>query len=521
MTAASDSDFDAIRPAAFRYGVVVSGTGADDAITPEQGPPGQPLVGDGPDVILALGGDDVLDGGLGADVMLGGDGNDTYVVDDIGDLVMEFPFGGWDTVRSSISYSLDAAPDTRFTVENLTLIGAAAIDGTGNRLDNLLIGNGAANLLDGRAGDDRIDGGAGADTMIGGLGDDTFYVDDSGDRVIELAGQGDDRVYSMVEYNLTGQALETLVLSGAAGVSGFGNELANTLVGNSGGNYLDGLEGADIMRGGAGDDAYGIDDPGDVIDETDGAGGDAGGQFDQVFILAPVTVSLTGPARFVENATVARPVPTTVIGNDLANFFMGGYGDDTLDGAGNDDRIWASLGDDHVFGGDGNDDLDGYRGDDQIFGGAGRDYIRASEGLDRLSGGADADVFRFFGFSTTYGGFGADSTLATINTITDFNRAEGDAIDARSGGFAGKLAFRCEVTTPGFSLTDGAALGGEDLGPGFTQLWSYREGETTYLIEDINDNRTLDLTDVVVALTGPTAPLVLAEADFVPGSFSA
>ncbi|MEJ5975002.1 calcium-binding protein [Novosphingobium sp. PS1R-30] len=502
---------------ATRFGVLVSGTGAADTITPDSAPPGQPLVGAGPDLILALGGDDLLDGGFGADLMLGGDGDDTYVVDDFGDLVMEFPFGGWDTVRSSISYSLDAAPDTRFTVENLALTGAAAIDGTGNSLDNLLTGNAAANVLDGRAGNDRIDGGAGADTMIGGLGDDTFYVDNIGDRVIERAGEGNDRIYSRVEYNLTGQAVETLVLIGTASANGFGNELDNTLIGNAEHNYLDGLAGADVMRGGGGDDAYSVDDLGDVVDETYGTGIDAGGH-DQIF--TSVSISLTGTARFVEDVTVYRPEPVTVIGNDLVNFFMGGYGDDTLDGGGNDDRIWASVGNDRVFGGDGNDDLDGYTGDDEIFGGAGRDYIRGSEGLDRLTGGTGPDVFRFFGFSTTYSGFGADSTLATINTITDFNRAEGDVLELRSGGFAGKLAFRGEVTTPGFSLTAGAALGGEDLGPGFSQIWSHREGETTYLIGDLNDNRRLDLTDMVVAMNGPTAPLVLAITDFIPGSFT-
>ncbi|MCW1429819.1 calcium-binding protein [Novosphingobium sp. JCM 18896] len=498
-------------------GVLVSGTGAADTITPDSTPPGQPLVGAGPDVILALGGDDLLDGGLGADFMLGGDGDDTYVVDDVGDLVMEFPFGGLDTVRSSISYSLDAAPDTRLTVENLALTGAAAINGTGNGLDNLLTGNAAANVLDGRAGNDRIDGGAGADTMIGGLGDDTFYVDNIGDRVIERAGEGNDRIYSRVEYNLTGQAVETLVLVGPASINGFGNELDNTLIGNAEHNYLDGLAGADVMRGGGGDDAYTVDNLGDVVDETNGTGIDAGGH-DQIF--TSVSISLTGAARFVEDVTVYRPEPVTVIGNDLKNFFMGGAGDDTLDGGGNDDRIWANSGNDRIYGGAGNDDLDGYTGDDQIFGGAGRDYIRGSEGLDILTGGADADTFRFFALSTTYGGFGDDSTLATINTITDFNRAEGDRIDIASFGYAGKLAWRGEVTTPDFSLVEGAALGGEDLGTGFTQLWTFRSDDTTYLIGDMNDNRRLDLTDVVVALTGPTAPATLAKTDFTGGPFA-
>jgi Ca2+-binding RTX toxin-like protein len=57
-------------------------------------------------------------------------------------------------------------------VENLTLTGAAAINGTGNALGNILRGNGAANVLSGGAGGDQLFGGAGPDTLVGGSGRD-------------------------------------------------------------------------------------------------------------------------------------------------------------------------------------------------------------------------------------------------------------------------------------------------------------------------------------------------------------
>ena len=75
--------------------------------------------------------------------MIGGPGNDTYIVDNTGDLVTENDGEGMDAVQSSLTYTLAA------NVDNLTLTGAAAIDGIGNALDNVLTGNSAVNTLTG------------------------------------------------------------------------------------------------------------------------------------------------------------------------------------------------------------------------------------------------------------------------------------------------------------------------------------------------------------------------------------
>lgn len=82
------------------------------------------------------------------------------------------------------------------------LTGTATINGTGNALDNVLIGNSAANLLVGLAGNDRIDGGAGIDTMQGGVGDDTYVVDVLGDVITENANEGTDTVETGITYSL-------------------------------------------------------------------------------------------------------------------------------------------------------------------------------------------------------------------------------------------------------------------------------------------------------------------------------
>ncbi len=124
-------------------------------------------------------GDNVLDGGTGADTLTGGAGNDTFKVDNIGDVVID-KLGGTDTVESSITYTLGK------TIENLTLTGSFtdAINGTGNKLDNILTGNLGDNTLNGGEGVDTIYGGEGLDKIIGGKGNDILTGNDGIDTFL-------------------------------------------------------------------------------------------------------------------------------------------------------------------------------------------------------------------------------------------------------------------------------------------------------------------------------------------------
>jgi len=115
-------------------------------------------------------GNDTLDGGAGADILVGWLGNDTYMVDNAGDEVTEFSGFGTDLVMASISYAL-----TNY-VENLTLTGTANINGTGNALNNIIIGNAGTNILLGLEGDDRITPGGGNNIVDGGAGTDTMVL---------------------------------------------------------------------------------------------------------------------------------------------------------------------------------------------------------------------------------------------------------------------------------------------------------------------------------------------------------
>lgn len=202
----------------------------------------------GGDKLYGFGGNDVLYGDAG-DLLAGGPGDDTFIISTTNLTIQEAAGGGTDTVESSVSYRLGA------NLENLVLTGIGKINGFGNGLANDITGNGAANL---------IDGGAGADTMRGGAGNDTYVVDNRGDVVVELAGQGRDLVQSSVTYTL-GAQVEDLKLTGTAKINGSGNTLANVITGNSAANVLDGGAGKDTLRGNGGADTF-------VFDSKIGAG---------------------------------------------------------------------------------------------------------------------------------------------------------------------------------------------------------------------------------------------------------
>ena len=77
--------------------------------------------------------------------------------------------------------------------------------------------------------------------MFGGTGNDTYVVDNVGDVVTELDGEGTDTIQSSMSFSLAALAfVENLTLTGSAALSATGNGLDNVLIGNSGANVLTG-----------------------------------------------------------------------------------------------------------------------------------------------------------------------------------------------------------------------------------------------------------------------------------------
>jgi Ca2+-binding RTX toxin-like protein len=356
----------------------VYGTSSDDTINGNGGN----------DNIYGQAGNDTIDGGTGADGMTGGTGDDLYFVDNVSDTVNENSGEGYDSVKSSVTFTLSA------DVEALTLTGTSNIDGTGNSSDNVLTGNSGNNTLSGgsgadtiaggsgtdslagNSGNDTLDGGTGADTMTGGTGDDLYVVDNASDVVTENTGEGADTVQASVSYTLTSY-VENLTLTGTGNINGAGNSDINVITGNGGNNTITGHGGNDSLAGGAGNDTYAFDngDGADVVTDTAGndtitfgsgvtvasvhytqSGNDLviayGTGSDQV----TVTDFFTGASHQIEQVVF---YDTTV--HDVSHIYAAIY---TQTGTGSADTLTGTSGNDTLDGGAGADTLIGMAGDD-------------------------------------------------------------------------------------------------------------------------------------------------------------
>ena len=295
-----------------------------------------------------------------------------------------------------------------FTIANGVVI-ENAYGGSGN---DRLTGNDAGN---------RLYGGGGSDQMAGGAGDDVYRVDHAGDRVVERAGGGFDRVEALVDHVLADH-VERLQLAGSAR-HGVGNAQANQLLGGSGADTLEGAAGNDLLDGGSGDDllAGGAGDDsllaGAGRDRMDGGAGFDVASFQGA--TAAVAVDLgrgigtrgdaAGDSFVAVESLVGGRYNDVLVGGSGADRLPGEAGNDLIDGAAGHDRLDGGSGHDRVFGGLGSDSLLGGGDQDRLYGGVGADRLYG--GLDRnwLYGGGDADrLYADQGIGSLYGGDGND-----------------------------------------------------------------------------------------------------------------
>jgi VCBS repeat-containing protein len=397
-------------------------------------------------------GNDLLEGRGGNNVLSGGAGSDTAV---------------YTAATSGISANLGAGrtndngfggSDTLNAIENLIgsdfrdiLVGGAEA----NRLEGGL----GADYLIGMGGDDVLVGGAGLPNQLqGGIGNDTYVLSAGGDTVVEFADEGLDTIETSIAAYTLAANFEILIYTGSGDFTGLGNDLANTITGGLGRDYLIGLRGDDVLdgglgvpdslQGGIGNDRYIVRD-GDTVTEFANEGLDT----------VETTLATYALSPNVENLIFFGTGNFAGTGNELANTITGGAGDDRLEGrggnnvlsggAGTDTAVYAAAASgisanlgagrtsDNGFGGsdtlngienltgsDFRDVMVGSAAANRLEGGLGNDYLIGMDGDDVLVGGTGLA-------NQLQGGLGNDTFILSVDgdTIVEFANEGQDTVE--------------------------------------------------------------------------------------------
>ena len=291
------------------------------------------------------------------------------------------------------------------------MTGSGIINGTGNDLNNYIIGNTANNNLNGGAGNDTLDGGLGNDTLIGGTGNNTLIGGLGSDRLDGNAGI-DTASYVNASAAVTVNLALTTAQTGGEATGDvlvkienlLGSNFNDMLSGNSGNNTLDGGFGNDSLTGGTGNDTYIVDSADDIVTETS----TAATEIDTVQSFVRYTLG-----NNLENLNLIGTGNIDGTGNSLNNTITGNSGNNILTGGLGSDRLDGSLGIDTAAyanasagvtvnltlttaqtGGEATGDilvsienLFGSNFNDTLIGNSGDNILDGSAGADSLTGG--------------------------------------------------------------------------------------------------------------------------------------
>lgn len=339
--------------------------------------------------------------------------------------------------------------------------------------DNLLTGTSGNDSIAGQGGNDTLSGAAGNDSLFGGEGHDWLRLD-LGNDLID-GGNGSD----WLDVSGSIGARADLALTGAQN-TGYGTDTLRSIEnfsGGSGNDVASGTEGANILRGNAGDDQFwgrGGDDilSGGIGNDTltGGSGNDqmlgedgndrlalgsgddtmdGGNGSDWVFV--------TGSTGAVVNLSVATAQNTN-------------YGMDTIR---NVENVAGNSGDDRLTGNGLANMLEGNGGNDTLSGGAGADMLTGGTGRDALYGGVDQDrdVFVFKSVSESMAGSAHDTVFDFVTGVDDLDLR---GIDANSA-LAGDQAFA-------FGGSTATAYG----------VWAVANGSDMLVRADVNGDKVAD-----------------------------
>ena len=229
----------------------------------------------------------------------------------------------------NLSARSDTALNTTLSLPGMVIFGNDGNETIGSGNDHDTLDGGAGNdimaafagndSLLGGAGNDSLDGGDGADTALGDTGNDVLQGGNGSDNL--SGGEGADRLEGGADNDTLSGDADADTLNGGDG--------ADRLDGGTGNDSLSGGIGADTLIGGAGDDRYLLSDLQDLIIEINGGGADT--------VVTTFSMSMMNHMEAMQIASGISGITLTggagndmLIGNGLANSFVGGAGDDVI-----------------------------------------------------------------------------------------------------------------------------------------------------------------------------------------------
>ena len=538
-------------------------------------------LGEGADSAFAAGGDDSLDGdggndgldgGAGSDTLDGGTGNDTlkggsdadtylFEVGDGQDTITDFAIGSdlIDLRGTGIAFAdlsitdmggnavivYDSGTSSQITLNGITAASVTESDflldpatpptlpqilgTTGN--DNLA-GTSAAEELIGLGGNDALNGRGGDDRHLGGAGDDRYYVESAGDVVIELAGEGYDRVYSSFSFTLQDN-IEAGATRSTNAMDITGNALNNWITANDAENFLRGGDGADRLISRGGNDTLNGDGGNDVLEGGTGAdvfAFDAGSGEDFItdfevgidliditslgLAYADLTIVNSGSRALVIWDDPGSPGTQGVISLDnvsaselLLDSFVTSFGN-------TQPAIIGTSGNDILFGSQIGDEIQGLEGNDRLDGAQGADTLIGGIGDDRYDIDDTADII------TELAGEGTDQVYTSVSyTLSDnvenARALEGADIDLTGSLDANRLTGNANANTldgaggnDRLQGRDGADVligntGNDNLEGGFgADIFVFNQGDGTDTILDYEDGTDrMDVSSLAISFT--------------------
>ena len=284
----------------------------------------------------------------------------------------------------------------------------------GNAYGNKIIGGTQNDSIDGGKGNDIIQGGEGDDTLIGGEGSDTLTGGKGSDVFVYNKGDGNDKI---TDY----EADDRLTISGGtvtvSGVNTSGKDVIFTIktTKNTAENQITITGGADkvityFVNGT--ENKYGVNEYVDFNKKGTSVTLKAGYSSNSFTSNDYSEYS----SKLVTIDASAVKTDLTIIGNNKANYILGGTQDDTIDGGIGADTIKGGAGSDSIFGGKGDDELHGGKGNDTLWGGAGNDVLYGEDGEDVFYYNTGEGNDTIFGYNPEY-----DKIIlnkGTVNNVT-------------------------------------------------------------------------------------------------------